>query len=1118
MLLTGEPLHDVEVQGETPARERASRIWTASYYPIVGEDGLVAGVGGVLIEVTERRRAERRLRVQQAVTAILADGGGRDDVIPRVLEKIAEQLEWEAGAYWPVEAGATAATCRHVYAARGLAEVAEALNGRRIARGETFAGEIWAAAQPQWITDPDGTPRGTPLAGVRSGFGFPALVGGEVVGVLEFFSRRERSPEPELVDVVAALGRNIGQFVRRTRVETERARLLVAEQRAREAAEAAATTLEKLAQVTEVALAHVSLRDLLNALLGRVVRVMDADTAVILLADDSGSQLTVRASVGLTEGDVEVAVPVPLGEGLAGRVAASRAPLLVDDLGEHSLVSPTLRRRGIRSLVAIPLVVEDQVIGVVHAGSEQLGHFTAADARLLELIADRIALAVHQSALYEAERAAQERLVFLGEASSVLASSLDYEETLATVARLAVPRLADWCAVDMVVGDEIKRVAVAHVDPAKVDFAVEVFERRPPTLDDVSPGGLAHVLRTGAPVLVEDLPPAAVSDALAGDPELRERVLELGLRSYMIVPLVLRGRPIGAISLVEAESGRRYGEGDLPFAQELAARAAIAVDNARLYRAAEEARTRLGFLADASALLAMALDAETALTRLGNLVAGRIADWCAIHLTNEQGLPRLVTVAHPDEEKAAAAQAFARSLASARNAEHGVGKVIGTGEPELFTRVPDELLEGPVKEVGIHSTLIVPLRARGRTLGALTLVQAETSRPFTDADVAFAEDLARRAGVAVDNAELYREAAERAQAARVLAAVGDGVVLVDRGGIVRYWNRAAAAMTGLSSRDLVDRPLLEALPGWATVGERAPLAVEGERNPRPESLPLALGDRELWLSVAGVEVDDGVVYAFRDLTEDRALDELKTEFVSTVSHELRTPLAAIYGAAMTLRRTDVKLDDTQRNALLTVVSNESDRLARTVNDILWASRLDTDTLRVAIESCDALALAGDVVNAQRTHLPPGIDLRLEAVEPLPPVAADADKVRQVLVNLVDNGVKYSPDGGVVRVGVSSAGAHVRFSITDEGIGIPHSEQRRIFEKFYRLDPNMTRGIGGTGLGLYISRELVRRMGGRIWVDSEPGRGSTFAFELPVVGAEAEVALHGRRRAGVFRTA
>ena len=128
-------------------------------------------------------------------------------------------------------------------------------------------------------------------------------------------------------------------------------------------------------------------------------------------------------------------------------------------------------------------------------------------------------------------------------------------------------------------------------------------------------------------------------------------------------------------------------------------------------------------------------------------------------------------------------------------------------------------------------------------------------------------------------------------------------------------------------------------PGWSAIESRIAVAAAGGGSaPRPESLPLDLGERELWLSIHGVAVPDGVVYAFRDLTEERGLERMRTEFVSTVSHELRTPLAAIYGAAMTLRRSDVALDDVQRTRLLEIVSGEADRLARTVNDILWASR------------------------------------------------------------------------------------------------------------------------------------------------------------------------------------
>jgi signal transduction histidine kinase len=218
-----------------------------------------------------------------------------------------------------------------------------------------------------------------------------------------------------------------------------------------------------------------------------------------------------------------------------------------------------------------------------------------------------------------------------------------------------------------------------------------------------------------------------------------------------------------------------------------------------------------------------------------------------------------------------------------------------------------------------------------------------------------------------------------------------------------------------------------------------------------------------------------------------------------VSHELRTPLAAIYGAALTLQRDDVRLEESQRTGLLDVIASEADRLARIVNDILWASRLDSGQMGVTIESCDATKLARQVVDALGHHAPSSVALRIDAPDDLPPVAADPDKLRQVLTNLVDNAVKYSPDGGTVTVTVTTSGNRIRFRVDDEGLGVPPAEQARIFEKFFRLDPQLTRGVGGTGLGLYICRELVQRMHGRIWVSSDGRRGSTFTVELPASG-------------------
>jgi signal transduction histidine kinase len=154
-------------------------------------------------------------------------------------------------------------------------------------------------------------------------------------------------------------------------------------------------------------------------------------------------------------------------------------------------------------------------------------------------------------------------------------------------------------------------------------------------------------------------------------------------------------------------------------------------------------------------------------------------------------------------------------------------------------------------------------------------------------------------------------------------------------------------------------------------------------------------------------------------------------------------------------------------------------------------------MSIAIERCDAAAIAAEVADAVRARLPESVELAVDVPAALPPTAADPDKLRQILTNLLDNAVKYSPDGGRVELEVARSGGRVRFRVADHGLGIPPAEQDRIFEKFFRLDPNLTRGVGGTGLGLYISRELVLRMNGRIWVVSDGRSGSSFFVELPI---------------------
>jgi PAS domain S-box-containing protein len=337
--------------------------------------------------------------------------------------------------------------------------------------------------------------------------------------------------------------------------------------------------------------------------------------------------------------------------------------------------------------------------------------------------------------------------------------------------------------------------------------------------------------------------------------------------------------------------------------------------------------------------------------------------------------------------------------------------------------------------------------------------------------------------------------------ARVLQHVDRGVFLVDDAGVIQFWNPAAHAITGLGPEQLVGRRAREALPGWDAIALEVPIAMEpGPALVEVKTFPLEIDGRELWLSISGVRFEDGVVYAFRNLTEERALDEMKSDFVATVSHELRTPLAAIYGCARTLLRPDLELVEADQARLLEVVAVESERLTRIVGDILLASQIDAGRLLLKDQEFDVVALVRSVIEEIEASLTGTEGIALELVAPEGPVlvSGDEDRLRQVLLNLVDNAVRYSPDGGRIEIQVDLSASGVKIAVCDEGLGIPHGEEQRIFSKFYRVDPQQSRGVRGTGLGLYICRELVRRMEGRVSVSSREGKGSTFVVDLPLL--------------------
>jgi PAS domain S-box-containing protein len=994
--------------------------------------------------------------------------------------------------------------------------------------------------------------------------------------------------------------------------------------------------LRRLLEASSALLGTLSVEKVLPEVLDLARRTLAADGYALWQLNEDGKRWEIAIHSGLSEDYVQNA---PRSVSERGADVSFDAPIVAEEIADAHWLTPEHRRAhaaaGTQSMLAVALRHDDRVFGTLAFYYAEPHQFTEAEKSAAWTLGNLAAVAIRTAELYEIQRRRADDRKFVADASEQLASSLDYETTLANVASLAVAGFSDWCAIDMLDDDgTIKRLTIAHIDPAKVSWANDLLENYPPDPD--VPYGVANVIRTGLPELFNDIPEELLVDATGDQPQLLSILRELGLKSMICVPLIAREKAFGAITFVSAERGRRYDEVDLATAQDLARSAAIAVDNALLFREAEDSRhqaqeslavvdsvfaaapigiafmdtnfhyvrvnealaringlpaeehygrtlrevlgdladeiepyhrqvitsgepildlhvtgvtaaspgdtrnwlvsyypvrdafdvtigvgvvltdvtereqaraaaeaatDRLAILADASQRLASTIDYETTLANLATLLVPGYADWYAVDVLDDAGGFKRVAVVHKDPAKAEWA-AMARDHYTADPEEpEGTGRAVRTGEPVLYRTITDEFLASSTRDadhhkvlhqLGMESAMVVPLTAGGRTYGAIMLVSADPERLYDEDDLEFAQHFARRAAVAVDNARLYRAVEERARASLVVAHVADGVLLADRLGVIRLWNPAAEQITGLITKDALGRRAEDVFGSKEAI---APLP-QGETT-RPTTYQVDINGRELWLSITGVGFDDGTVYAFRDLTAERAIEKLKSDFVSTISHELRTPLAAIYGAALTLRREDVPLGEPQRAGLLEVIANESDRLARIVNDILWASRLESGGMHTTIEQCDGVAIARGVLDAARQYVPPSIELSLSAPEDAPPIAADADKARQVLTNLVDNAVKYSPDGGRVEVEIAVAGPRLRFSVRDQGLGIPPAEHRRIFEKFYRLDPDLTRGVGGTGLGLYISRELLERMGGRIWVESSGRGGSTFVAELPI---------------------
>jgi len=406
----------------------------------------------------------------------------------------------------------------------------------------------------------------------------------------------------------------------------------------------------------------------------------------------------------------------------------------------------------------------------------------------------------------------------------------------------------------------------------------------------------------------------------------------------------------------------------------------------------------LRFLAEASSVLAESREYEERLAHVAQLAVPVIADWCVIDVLEESGSLRRVAGAAVDQAKEVLAHEIQRRYPFDPEAPHGAPKVLRTRLPELCAEVTDALLIaaahdpqhlGLLRALGLTSFISVPLEARGRILGALTIAMSESDRRYASADLALAEDLAHRIAAAIDNAQLYR-----------------------------------AAQDSIRMRDI---------------------------------------------------------------------------FLSVAAHELRTPLTSLLGYTQLVERRAghaSTISDRDRQALR-VVADQATRLSKMVASLLDISRLQLGQLSIEPLPLDLGALAARLVEEARPLL---MEHSIEYIGMRAPALISGDELRleQAVQNLIQNAVKYSPQGGGIIVRVACDDTCASVAVTDSGIGIPPEALPQLFQRFYRAPNVDPQHISGLGVGLYVVKEIVELHGGTVDVRSEVGAGSTFMLSIPLL--------------------
>jgi PAS domain S-box-containing protein len=667
------------------------------------------------------------------------------------------------------------------------------------------------------------------------------------------------------------------------------------------------------------------------------------------------------------------------------------------------------------------------------------------------------------SALLRAARCANERLEFLSEASRLLAGSLDVQATLDKLAGLIVPRIADWCRIDLV--DEQGRLELrtaADVEPEKARL-VRRMRRLYPPKPQSDPA--YRVLRTGRAELVPLVDDAVLAESACSRHHLR-LLKSLGAGSFICVPLTEHGRNVGVLTVGDSR-GRGLTKADVRLVKELGLRASAALSNALLYQKAHAAEENLGRALDAARMVAWDWDLRSgAVTR-----SKRAAEIFGVAARARAGED--LAHIHPEDRPARAA--------AVRRAIAGCGRYVAryrlVRPGDAAVLCVDE--HGSVRR-GADGR---PARATGLLVDVTSARESEQGLRRQQADQELILDT-------VDAMIWYKD---------------------DNNRIVRC-NRAAARWAGRRVESIEGRSAYDVFPQEeARAFHEDDLRVLRSGQPTRGVVVESLtpeGEKR-WIRRDKIPFRDavgraGLVIFALDITEMKRAEEslrqseaLQREFLANVSHEFRTPVAAIRGFAETLRRGG--LEDTRNRArFVRGIESQTERLGWLIEDMLNLSVLDAGK-PLALAPVNLPELLAEYVRSLAPVTDAGglrVDVRVPAGFS---VVADQFYLLQVLEILVNNAVSFNRPGGRIVIAAKKTVSETHIEVRDTGVGIPRRALPRVFEPFFKVRKGAS---GSTGLGLHIAKRIVERHGGRVWAHSSFGKGSSFNFSLPKTRARA----------------